>query len=86
MMIFRILCGEWIEPLWDCMRAEEVVRHNILYYIHISREEFIILKFILHIYIYFMQEWSIYMLRHFPAYASHGKFHGFEFVLGLIAQ
>jgi voltage-gated cation channel len=25
MMIFRILCGEWIEPLWDCMRAEEVV-------------------------------------------------------------
>ncbi|XP_076667636.1 sodium channel protein 60E isoform X3 [Andrena cerasifolii] len=24
MMIFRILCGEWIEPLWDCMRAEEV--------------------------------------------------------------
>jgi voltage-gated cation channel len=25
MMIFRILCGEWIEPLWDCMRAEEAV-------------------------------------------------------------
>lgn len=25
MMIFRILCGEWIEPLWDCMRAEEEV-------------------------------------------------------------
>nr|CAD7591348.1 unnamed protein product [Timema genevievae] len=24
MMIFRILCGEWIEPLWDCMRAEAV--------------------------------------------------------------
>lgn len=23
MMIFRILCGEWIEPLWDCMKAEE---------------------------------------------------------------
>ncbi|XP_069952199.1 sodium channel protein para-like isoform X2 [Cherax quadricarinatus] len=23
MMIFRILCGEWVEPLWDCMRAEE---------------------------------------------------------------
>ncbi|XP_065337432.1 sodium channel protein 60E isoform X5 [Cloeon dipterum] len=23
MMIFRILCGEWIEPLWDCMRANE---------------------------------------------------------------
>lgn len=26
MMIFRILCGEWIEPLWDCMRAEEKVK------------------------------------------------------------
>jgi hypothetical protein len=25
MMIFRILCGEWIEPLWDCMRAEAKV-------------------------------------------------------------
>ena len=23
MMIFRILCGEWTEPLWDCMRVEE---------------------------------------------------------------
>ena len=21
MLIFRILCGEWIEPLWECMRA-----------------------------------------------------------------
>ena len=21
MMVFRVLCGEWIEPLWDCMRA-----------------------------------------------------------------
>ena len=22
MMIFRILCGEWVEPLWDCMRCQ----------------------------------------------------------------
>lgn len=29
MMIFRILCGEWIEPLWDCMRAEEVVSEYV---------------------------------------------------------
>lgn len=21
MVVFRILCGEWIEPLWDCMKA-----------------------------------------------------------------
>lgn len=25
MMIFRILCGEWIEPLYDCMRATSPV-------------------------------------------------------------
>ena len=23
MMVFRVLCGEWIEPLWDCMRAAD---------------------------------------------------------------
>lgn len=28
MMIFRILCGEWIEPLWDCMRAESTEVKN----------------------------------------------------------
>ena len=21
LMVFRILCGEWVEPLWDCMRV-----------------------------------------------------------------
>ncbi|KAK7492644.1 hypothetical protein BaRGS_00016123 [Batillaria attramentaria] len=21
LMVFRILCGEWVEPLWECMRA-----------------------------------------------------------------
>ncbi|XP_070174402.1 sodium channel protein 1 brain-like isoform X2 [Littorina saxatilis] len=24
MMMFRVLCGEWIEALWDCMRITEV--------------------------------------------------------------
>ena len=24
MMMFRVLCGEWIEPLWDCMRINDV--------------------------------------------------------------
>lgn len=32
MMIFRILCGEWIEPLWDCMRAEEKVNNDEMEY------------------------------------------------------
>ncbi len=21
MIIFRVLCGEWIEPMWDCLEA-----------------------------------------------------------------
>ena len=25
MMVFRVLCGEWIEPLWDCMRATNLM-------------------------------------------------------------
>lgn len=38
MMIFRILCGEWIEPLWDCMRAErkEVIITQFSYLISLN--------------------------------------------------
>ena len=25
MMVFRVLCGEWIEPLWDCVRATNLM-------------------------------------------------------------
>ena len=25
MMVFRVLCGEWIEPLWDCVRATSLM-------------------------------------------------------------
>ncbi|XP_076054052.1 sodium channel protein 1 brain-like isoform X2 [Oratosquilla oratoria] len=28
MMIFRILCGEWVEPLWDCMRAGKTEKRS----------------------------------------------------------
>ncbi|KAK7496846.1 hypothetical protein BaRGS_00011826, partial [Batillaria attramentaria] len=24
MMVFRVLCGEWIEPLWDCLRIQNL--------------------------------------------------------------
>lgn len=40
MMIFRILCGEWIEPLWDCMRAEEEVSEEIVLIIFFRFVEF----------------------------------------------
>ncbi|CAB3234830.1 unnamed protein product [Arctia plantaginis] len=33
MMIFRILCGEWIEPLWDCMRAEQATGAESCFFI-----------------------------------------------------
>lgn len=33
MMIFRILCGEWIEPLWDCMRAEKFIGQETCFFI-----------------------------------------------------
>lgn len=23
LMVFRVLCGEWVEPLWDCMRVAD---------------------------------------------------------------
>jgi len=42
MMIFRILCGEWIEPLWDCMRAEEEVLLSIPLIIKCSKIKFIL--------------------------------------------
>lgn len=31
MMVFRVLCGEWIEPLWDCMRATNLM--SILFFL-----------------------------------------------------
>ena len=26
MMVFRVLSGEWIEPLWDCMRVTSAAK------------------------------------------------------------
>ena len=26
MMVFRVLSGEWIEPLWDCMRVTNAAK------------------------------------------------------------
>lgn len=74
MMIFRILCGEWIEPLWDCMRAEAKV--NI---ITRSRDDHYKIQHMLFI------GRRIDMFRHLPANACDGQFHGFELVLGLVA-
>ena len=31
MMVFRVLCGEWIEPLWECMRATSPV--SVLFFL-----------------------------------------------------
>lgn len=43
MMIFRILCGEWAEPLWDCMRAErkyvKTKQKKTITFFHLSRSK-----------------------------------------------
>ena len=31
MMVFRVLCGEWIEPLWDCMRATSAAKATMFF-------------------------------------------------------
>jgi len=31
MMVFRVLCGEWIEPLWDCMRATSAAKATLFF-------------------------------------------------------
>lgn len=31
MMVFRVLCGEWIEPLWDCMRASSPEKATLFF-------------------------------------------------------
>ena len=41
MMIFRILCGEWVEPLWDCMRAEKKDVSALWVYILLCHDEII---------------------------------------------
>lgn len=76
MMIFRILCGEWIEPLWDCMRAEEKVCFPIWIIAEILYKRFKILH---------NTGRRINLLCHISADSRDGKLYGFKFVLGLAA-
>ena len=63
MMIFRILCGEWIEPLWDCMRAE---RHEVCiycYYLKIKKKNnnqhlYIYILYIMTVLIFFILQFK----------------------------
>lgn len=51
MMIFRILCGEWIEPLWDCMRAEDeevIIYEDSNEFLHIKQNLHPIIHICLH--------------------------------------
>lgn len=71
MMIFRILCGEWIEPLWDCMRAESTevgVQNATVPNLQTSVAG------------------SGHLPGGVPADPSHGQLHGAQLVLGLAAQ
>lgn len=82
MMIFRILCGEWIEPLWDCMRAEEKVCGTIIAFSIVALFAWKINENPL---IFFFAGWGIDVLFDFSSDTCYGKFYGFKFVLGLVA-
>lgn len=77
MMIFRILCGEWIEPLWDCMRAEEEVSLIAFPSQKQLKYTFQFLKILAR---------RFFLLCHIPTHSCHGQFYGAKFVLGLVAQ
>lgn len=87
MMIFRILCGEWIEPLWDCMRAER----NEVNFSFLSLLPLFVAGNLL------MDEsgWGNNapviagvrdVLPHLPARPRHGQLHGAQPLLGVAAQ
>lgn len=76
-MIFRILCGEWIEPLWDCMRANEKdvscsPPRSLPRLIWAARRCCV--------------AGSRAMFFDFPAGAGDGQLHGAQPLLGLVAQ
>ncbi|XP_074632379.1 sodium channel protein 1 brain-like isoform X4 [Acropora palmata] len=44
MMVFRVLCGEWIEPLWDCMRASSPEKATVFFLAVLVVGNFIVLN------------------------------------------
>ncbi|XP_078349240.1 sodium channel protein 1 brain-like [Oculina patagonica] len=44
MMVFRVLCGEWIEPLWDCMRATSAAKATLFFLTVLIVGNFIVLN------------------------------------------
>ncbi|XP_015914101.1 sodium channel protein 1 brain [Parasteatoda tepidariorum] len=49
LMIFRILCGEWVQPLWDCMRAsgEKYQVCIVLFLVALTMGNFLVLNLFL---------------------------------------
>jgi hypothetical protein len=83
MMIFRILCGEWIEPLWDCMRVTEkevssraIKEQNIRRISGSNLGSFFMCAF--------AGPRSVFL--DFPSGAGDGQLHGPQPLLGLVAQ
>jgi hypothetical protein len=69
MMVFRVLCGEWIEPLWDCLEAHKHdgnSKHQVQIYIYFN---LIINKKDLQHLIYFFV--SVQMLRNIFTHSNN---------------
>ncbi|CAL1270700.1 unnamed protein product [Larinioides sclopetarius] len=49
LMMFRILCGEWVQPLWDCMRVSGEKYHVciILFLVALTMGNFLVLNLFL---------------------------------------
>ncbi|XP_055941940.1 sodium channel protein 60E-like [Argiope bruennichi] len=49
LMMFRILCGEWVQPLWDCMRVSGEKYHVciVLFLVALTMGNFLVLNLFL---------------------------------------
>ena len=68
MMVFRVLCGEWIEPLWDCMRATSAGQATLFFLTVLVVGNFIVSNSFSIFFAFFKKEMSRY--RHFLTFLN----------------
>ena len=72
MMVFRVLCGEWIEPLWDCMRATSAAKATMFFLTVLVVGNFIVSgnKFFLTLYCSRCQSFLCILICIFPIFCG----------------
>ena len=68
MMVFRVLCGEWIEPLWDCMRATSAGQATLFFLTVLVVGNFIVSNSFSIFFAFFKKEMS--RSRHFLIFVN----------------